>query len=240
VFIKNYLSFFSLDFLFSFGDGNGRHQIPNFGVLGRWQLPFVILGIIALFKKRKSVLLFIIVTLLLLAPLPAAITRPSPHSLRSLLLVIPYALLTALGLYSLLTIEYKFKKIIVLLSTVIILYDFLFYWHFYMNHYPKVNLLDWGAGNKEVVLKSKELRKAYDGIIIDNNLVNTEIYFKFYDNGRIPQFVTADWKRTSELKNKKIIYIRPNYAQINKTNKIDVVYFPNANHDVYAEFWEVK
>src|SRR6185437_5892421 len=36
-YIKNYLSFYSFDFLFSQGDGIGRHQMPDFGELFRWQ-----------------------------------------------------------------------------------------------------------------------------------------------------------------------------------------------------------
>jgi hypothetical protein len=240
IFIKNYLSFFSLDFLFSFGDGNGRHQIPNFGLLGRWQIPFILVGLIALIKKKKSVFSFVILFLLLVAPLPAAIARPSPHSLRSLLFVIPYALLTSLGLYNLITLEHKLKKLVVIVCISFILYDFLFYWHFYMNHYPKVNLLDWGAGNKELVLKTKKLASSYDKVIVDSNMPNIEIYYKFYNDGKVPEIVSNDWKRTSELLNKKILYVRPNYANVDKTDRVDVVYLPDANHDIYAEFWKVK
>lgn len=240
IYLKNYLSFFSLDFLFSFGDGNGRHQIPNFGVLSRWQIPFIVIGLFSLIKKGNTKLLFVIGTLLVLAPTAGALTRPSPHSLRSLLLVIPFAVITGYGLFTLFTAKYRLRMGVICFSILLILYDFIFYWHFYTVHYPKVNLLDWGSANKELVLKTKAYASQFDLVIVDYNIPNIGIYYKFYNDGRVPQLVDNDWKRTAEMKDKKILYVRPNYAQVDKKDRVDVVYLPNSNHDIYGELWRVK
>src|ERR1700722_8462713 len=68
-YISNYLSFFSLDFLFSFGDGIGRHQVQTFGELYRWQLPFFLAGIYFLLRERKSFLKYTTFLLFLTTPL---------------------------------------------------------------------------------------------------------------------------------------------------------------------------
>ncbi|MBI5465426.1 glycosyltransferase family 39 protein, partial [Candidatus Gottesmanbacteria bacterium] len=98
IFMRNYLSYFSLPFLFAYGDGIGRHQIDGFGPLSYWQIPFFLIGLIILFKRRREVMALMVLLFLLLSPLPAALAQPSPHVLRSLPLVIPIYLTMAMGI----------------------------------------------------------------------------------------------------------------------------------------------
>lgn len=126
-FLKNYLSNFSLDFLFFSGDGNGRHGVREMGLLYLWQLPFIVVGIVNLIKKAgdaspamagratglrlpkhmlrpakagPAAIQNIMMLWLLLSPLASSLTRPNPHALRSLLMVIPLAYFTAVGILS--------------------------------------------------------------------------------------------------------------------------------------------
>jgi len=74
-FSKNYLSYFSPQFLFSEGPGEGTYgMIPGRGVLWWWELPVLLFGVYQLLKK-PSKKIWLIVGLVLLAPIPAALTK---------------------------------------------------------------------------------------------------------------------------------------------------------------------
>ncbi|HUQ85031.1 MAG TPA: glycosyltransferase family 39 protein [Candidatus Limnocylindrales bacterium] len=239
VYVKNYISFFSFDYLFSNGDGNGRHQIPGFGLLYRWQLPFLILGTSWLIKQKRNAYKYVVIGLISLAPLPAALARPSPHSLRSLLLILPITILISLGIVIFYINLKKFKKIFLVFLVIIAMYDFLIYAHFYYNHYPKVNALDWGAGNKQIVEKIIKHKGKYDYLVIDKNLNFTEHYVNFYMDSVELLVVESSWVKPKEWEKKKVLYIRPNYGNVNNEQIIDRAYLPGNNNDIYAEIWNL-
>jgi len=241
IYIKNYLSYFSPHFLFVFGDGIGRHQIPGWGVLYRWMWPFLLLGIYGLLKNSKSFLARLTGLLFLLAPLSAALTAPSPHSLRSLLMVIPVVISVAIGLLFLFNKFWKKRFILGIVMGVIIIFEFAFYLHYYYFHYTKVNILDWGAGRKEIVEKEKKYENNYSHIMIENELGITYIYFLFYDAKKMPTPVDSDWRKPKEWQNEKVLFIRRSYEGKGISTKriIDRATIPNQNNDVVAEFWEL-
>lgn len=239
VYIKNYLSFFSFDFLFGYGDGNGRHQIPGFGLLFRWQFPFLLIGIGWILKNKKSLLKYVVLGLMFLAPIPASVARPSPHSLRALQLVLPLTIFISIGLILFLQNLKKWKKIAVAVIALVAIYEFTVYLHFYYVHYPNVNSLDWGASDKELVQKITKYKGQYDYLVIDSNLDTAPVYFHLYDNSLKPIYVGSTWTKPKEWKNKHVLYIRPFYVKITDTHIIDTVYLPGNNKDVYAQFWKL-
>lgn len=238
VFLKNYVSFFSINFLFSFGDGIGRHQLPGFGVLYRWQLPFVLIGFLYILKNLKYLSSKIVLLLLIITPIAASFARPSPHSLRTLLFVIPLMILISIGISVFLKLKFNYKKILIVVIYIGALYEFAYYIHLYTIHYPKVNLLDWGAGYKEVVLESQKY-KGYT-IIVDENLNMNPMYFKFFGNSSsIPEYVNVRWTKPESLKSKKVLYIRPYYRNENNIKLLKNIRFNNANNDIFAQFIEL-
>lgn len=96
-FVSNYFSHFSPGFLFFKGDANPRSQIPGRGQLYLLDLPFLILGFWTIYKSKK-LLLYLPLVALILAPIPAALTRESPHALRALLAAPACAMITSLGM----------------------------------------------------------------------------------------------------------------------------------------------
>lgn len=238
VYLKDYLSYFSFNFLFNFGDGIGRHQIANFGLFYHWEFIFLLLGIYFLARQKKSYLFGILVGMLLLAVVPAALSRPSPHSLRSILMVVPLTIIIALGV---LTLSQRLKKYIVLFGILlfgIIVYELLYTVHFYTDHYPKINALDWGASYKAVVLDTEAMQKNYDAIVVDSKLADIKTYFNFYDPDIHYTIVDSSWTKPESLKNKKVLYIRPYYGAKTGDNIIKNVTFPY-NSDIFAQFWKV-
>ena len=239
VYIKNYLSYFSPNFLFVSGDGIGRHQVPGWGVLYRWMWPFLLIGLYGLLKNSSLFLTRLTILLFLLAPLSAALAVPSPHSLRSLLMVIPIAITLAAGLLLLLNKFWDKRFLLGSIVGFIIVFEFAFYLHYYYFHYTKVNIFDWGAGNKEIVETARKYEKTYSHIVIEGELGLTYIYFLFYDARAIPISVEPDWKKPREWQNEKVLFIRRRYDGADTKKIIDLVRIPNQNNDVVAEFWEL-
>ncbi len=241
VFLKNYFSYFSFDYLFSFGDGIGRHQIPDFGLLPIWQFPLVLVGLYALIKKKKSYLKYFILGILIFSPVIASIARPSPHSLRNLLSVIPFITLSSIGIIFLLNKTKKWYKLSFILLSIIATYYFLLYLNFYYTLYPKTNILDWGGGYKQVVEEASSLDKKYFKIVIDEKLNNSMLYFNFYNSSISPKskLIKENWKKPKEWGNKPVLYIRPYYGRSSTSTLIKNIFLPNQNHDIFAQFWGI-
>lgn len=186
VFLKNYLSYFSFDFLFFQGDQISRHGVGKMGNLYFFELPLLLIGLLQLVKSANRQTRYLIFGWLLLAPIPAALTQPSPHSLRSLNMIVPLTSLTALGLLSILSwIRFQFKNkfargIAYSIIFGLILYFFLNYFHLYFRHYPKTSGLAWQEGNKEMALEILQREKNYNKVFISDFLGQTYLYLLFY------------------------------------------------------------
>jgi 4-amino-4-deoxy-L-arabinose transferase-like glycosyltransferase len=239
VFLKNYISFFSAEFLFGRGDGNGRHQLPGYGLIYLWQFPFMVIGLWWLISKRRDLLKSILLTLLVLAPIPAAIVRPSPHSLRVLLMAVPFSVIIAVGLIYVIDQLRKWRFAGIMIISIVAIYELMVFAHFYTEHYPKVNALDWGAGNKELAQKAVFYSDKFDYIVVDDNLSFSEIYLKFYNDKLEFSLVDVSWKRPDEWKGRRVLLIRPYYGQKDDPKIIDQVYLPGNNKDIYAQFWNL-
>lgn len=243
VFVKNYLSYFSFNYLFNIGDGIGRHQIPDFGVLSLWQFPFILAGLYVLFKEKRSYLKYFVLGILILSPIPAAVARPSPHTLRNLLSVIPFIMLVSIGIIFVLSKAGKWFKLLLILLVFITTYSFLFYLHFYYVHYPQVNILDWGGGYKQIVEEASNYNKKGFKIVIDDKYNYALIYFTIYNSNIYPkpEFISfnKDWEKPKEWVGKKILYIGGNYKGSILSVPIKSIYLSNQNHDVFVRFWQL-
>lgn len=241
-YLRNYLSFFSFDFLFNYGDGIGRHQIPNFGELFRWQFPFFLSGIYILLRQKKSVIKNATLLLFLTTPLAGALAVPSPHALRSLPLVIPCIIFISVGILFFLQKIHRHKlKIMTILIIILIAgYEFCLYLQFYYIHYPQVNQLDWGGGFKPLVLTTDKIQHHYQHIIIDENLIFASVYFHFYDPSIHFSVEPPGWKLPKTWKNSKILYIRPFYGETKEKNLITNITLNGRNHQIFAQLWEIN
>lgn len=236
VLLKNYLSFFSLSFLFNDGDGIGRHQIANFGLVFRTQLPFLALGLIYLLKKREQFFSQVILYLLLIAPVPAMLAVPSPHTLRPLLMAIPLSIIIGQGYLSFFQNRTRLKRVLLMSILFLGVFEYTNYLHHYYVHYPQVNGLDWGAGYKEVVYATERSKEKYDVIVVENSLSYAKVYFDFYSPSVQPLYVDSSWKKPSDWGNKSVLYVRPYYGQSAPDNLIENVTLPYAKNEIFAQF----
>lgn len=97
-FLKHYFDNFSGRFLFTHGDVNPRLSIQEIGELYIWDLPFLLLGIYWLVRKRKKALLPLIIWMLIV-PIPAGMARETPHALRIVSILSAYQIIIAYGVY---------------------------------------------------------------------------------------------------------------------------------------------
>lgn len=176
-FIKNYLSHFSPDFLLN-GDKNLRHQQKGFGQVYFPELILLFLGFLYIMgSKSKHKLLPIL--LLLIGPIPASLTRESPHALRAISTTPFIHLISALGVIQLM--KYFPKKYLVMPVTLtIFLTFFINYFSNFINIYPVQSSKEWQYGYKKIFTDYKDDFQKYDRVIITDQYAQPYIFALFY------------------------------------------------------------
>jgi len=159
-FVKNYFSHFDPKFLFFEGDTNPRSQIPGHGELYFFELPLLLLGLVAILKS-KNVLYFLPLAALLIAPIPAALTKESPHALRTLLAAPSFAIISALGVGFLRDNFKKFSMVILLIIIAAYYSSFELYAIDFLTKYSAKTAADWQYQYKEIFADQKS------GVITD-------------------------------------------------------------------------
>jgi len=190
MFVKNYFSSFSTEFLFLTGDGNLRQGTQTTGNLYFIDFFLIIIGISVVFLKKSSnnkFYLFFLINLIL-APIPFSLTRDSltPHGTR-LILMLPFLIFfSILGLNQL----FKITKSKFLISFILFLYIVLFsrFNHQYYFHYPNISAKDWHYGMKEAVLET--IKTNYSKIYF----INSESFTPFFLNySEYPDATSLIW-----------------------------------------------
>lgn len=173
--IQNYLSHFSPDFLILGGDKNLRSQQAGFGQLYLPELILLLLGFMFMVKSKSQSRLLPL-ALLLLGPIPAAITKESPHALRAISMVPFVAIISAAGVLSFL----KNKFLLYLSITAIFLGFFLNYFLNFLNVYPSESSKDWQYGYMKIFTDYKNEFPKYDRVIISDEYAQPYIFVLFY------------------------------------------------------------
>jgi 4-amino-4-deoxy-L-arabinose transferase-like glycosyltransferase len=165
-----YVSYFSPRYLFSLGDSSPRSSFPGLGSFFVWQFPLFLLGLYTLYKdKENSNLKHFILTLLLVSPIPASLTRDPYSTIRALPMIVPLVTIMALGAIRFyeLTLRYS-RKIFLAFTLVIIFFSLskLFVSVFYLNDY--FNYSSWNYGWKDTIEKLPSLNQDLP-VVIDNS-----------------------------------------------------------------------
>lgn len=183
LFITGYLSHFSPNFLFASADNIGRHAVPGMGEEYIFELPLVILGLIAIIKSKVGNLKFLLMWLLI-APIPASVATPTPHALRSLTFIPLWSTFAAFGFASLITssLRRNVKQIILGLLAIVAFYNLTIYFHLYYIHYPKEKAIDWQDGYKEAVEYIDSVKDDYEVIAMTNYYGRPYVFVLFYSN----------------------------------------------------------
>lgn len=175
-FLKNYIAHFSPDFLL-LGDKNLRSQQKGFGQIYFPELILLILGI--LYLTRKSKLVSLPLVLFLLGPIPAAITKESPHALRAISMVPFMAMISAMGVAYIR--KYLPQKNFVELVTLVIFLSFFFnYFKSFITVYPNESSDAWQYGYKKIFTNQKLQPDTKERILISDKDGQPYIFALYY------------------------------------------------------------
>jgi len=211
IYVKSFLSYFSLQELFLKSQDNVRfYSSSEFGFLFRWQLPFLVAGLVVLLREKSKVIKKIILAILLVTPAAVAVAN-SPNSLHALLLVIPFSVIIAIGIQSIVKVKKLWIRVAFVGAIIFAIFEISLYFHMYLSHYKNAYMIFWGGAQEKMAQYATKLwnSKNYSAIVINEDfLQNEKIHFLFYNDKLKPIFVNSSWQKPPRWKNKSILYIR--------------------------------
>lgn len=171
-YLNNIVSYFSAPFLFVTGSPHGNHGIGNAGQFYLFEFPLIIAGIVVSIKQKmegKKLLLFWALATVLVA----ALTRDIPQATRSIFLVVPLEIFSALGVVSffkyITTIKSVYVRGIVLVLFVgVSIYSVVFYFSSYYVRFPILYAKQWRQQDGELVKYIAANEGNFDHIIFDS------------------------------------------------------------------------
>ena len=177
-FIEEYLQYFSFDFLFlSWGEPK-RYLVPHHGLFYLIELPLFLIGIYSAIRKKDQNLFVVFLSLLMLAPLPAALTaQETPSMIRTFPMVLAVYYFIAEGLIYL----FSWKKVRSILF--VFLFSFAYLWqiaYFQMQFFVQQKVYQpWSRNNpfSDIASSVKNLEMDYDLIYTTNDLRPLYAYF---------------------------------------------------------------
>ena len=194
--VENYVSYFTPSFWFTEGGREITYSvIPGRGLLYFWQMPLLIFAIIMLAKNNSKKTNAIIVAWLLLAAIPAAITKEGYRPNRAGSFATLFEILSALGLFHLLT-SIKISKFIIALAVVPCLFLTVAYFEDYYSasqvKYPSSLSFGW----REAITYIDSVQTGYDMIHIEQGS-QPQSFVAFYT--KVPprdfQLATISWNK---------------------------------------------
>jgi 4-amino-4-deoxy-L-arabinose transferase-like glycosyltransferase len=178
-FFSHYADHFNPSFLFINGDENPKFSSHDAGQMYLWDLPFLIIGIIFLIRKRVTYW-WILPLWLLIAVIPAATARETPHALRTESTLPTWQIMIAFGFVTASELLQRYKTAFISISAAVLLLAVVNYMHGYYSHYPKEYPREWQYGYKDAVDYIKENQANYGQINISNVMERGYIYTLFY------------------------------------------------------------
>lgn len=147
-FLSQYFTYFSPRSLFFLPDSDPQRSTPGLSVFYPWMLIPYLLGLYFGWQNRKSTAIKLIIFLLLITPLPGALTKQPFHIQRTLTLLLPLTLVLSIGMDQLIkTTKIKIWLPIVLGALVVSL---TMLWRSYFILLPSLNASVWGFQHKQL------------------------------------------------------------------------------------------
>lgn len=177
-FMMHYFDNLNPNFLFIQGDANPKFSTQDVGQMYLWDLPFLIVGVLFLFRKREHKW-WVIPVWLLLGIIPAAVSLPTPHALRTEATLPTWQILTAYGFIITIVSIKRYQKWFAG-GFLIVLFLFVgYYLHGYYTHYPKEYSAEWQYSYKQTVEYIGANQQKYKTVYI-SGIERPYIYMLFY------------------------------------------------------------
>jgi len=179
-FLLRYFNNFSPRFLTFEGDWQSpRHSAPYVGVILYPSLIFLIIGLFfALSRQKIDKISFFFFLWLLVAPIPAALTRDTVQAVRSMSFSIPLIYFISVGIYVVLN---KYKNIFIYgLIVGAYLISFIYYSDLYLNHMVNKSPDDFLYGYQQSMDYLIKNQSKYKQIVMSDFYGQAYIYYLFY------------------------------------------------------------
>lgn len=208
-FTENYLSYYSLPFWFTEGGREVTYSIiPGRGLLLFWMLPLVALGLFhILSSKNKTNGFKVIIFWLLLAAIPAALTKEGYRPNRAGSFSVVWEMVGAYGFYRLLASEFRIKKFVLALFFAISLVLTGAYFEDYFLNSEVTRPETMSYGWREVVDYVAKNDNNYEKVLIEKGS-QSQTFFAFYLKTSPGTFQTyaKEWE-AAITKNKDVKYL---------------------------------
>lgn len=181
-FLSRYFNHFSPRFLGFEGDWqNPRHSAPYIGIILYPSLIFLCIGLFfGLSRKNLDKLNLFFLFWLVVAPIPAALTRDSVQSVRSMSLSIPLIYFVSLGIFA--TLE-KFKsKLLIIVISISYLLSFIYYADLYLTHTVTKSPYDYLYGYNQAMKFLIDNQNKYQNIVFSDFYGQPYIFYLFFSN----------------------------------------------------------
>ena len=184
-FLNHYFDNLSTEFLFIRGDGNPKFSTQATGQLYLWEAPFLLLGILLLFRKREGKW-WLVPLWLLLGIIPAATARETPHALRiettlpMFQILVAYGIVNAFFLIKGKLFRVSLRPIFATSLLVVAIFNVAYFVEDYFRHYPKHFSGEWQYGYKEAVSYINSIEKDYSTVYLTPELGRPYAYLLFY------------------------------------------------------------
>lgn len=166
--LEEYWRYFDLSLLLGgAGARPVRYTVPGAGLLTGMSLILILMAMMGYFKN-KNILLTL--GLLLLSPIPAAVTNEDTPNIHRSLWMLPFWLMLAGAGISVLTDNFRKYRIAVLTGIIVLeLVSLTYFWHMYGRHAQwSLSAYFRDGGNVELSFKIKEIQNKYNYIYLPN------------------------------------------------------------------------
>lgn len=175
-YLGNYLSHFELNQLFITGD-NARHHAFGMGIIYLVSLPFILIGLLVIDKKRYWFVFFWFFA----APAASALAVDAPNASRSLIFLPTWQIFEAVGLIYIVTSQRKkFKIGLIYIISTLYFVNFAYYFHNYFSHTNNEYGKYWQAGYRESVLEAAKYQANGKKVVFSSKFEQPYIFYLFY------------------------------------------------------------
>ncbi len=177
-FVNNYFKQYSIEFLFINGDPVKIYNTVNNGLLLQFGIPFLFIGLFFIFRgidgNRKVLLVW-----LLLAPIPAALTKFVPSASRMFIAMPVLVIVLSVGIYKSIGILGKKRLVWSSIISLLFIINVSYYMHNYYFNTPVRYAKEWHYGVGKIMDYVKENNLKYDKVWLSRNVWGY-IYPLFY------------------------------------------------------------
>lgn len=201
-FAKNYINYFSPDFLFLKGGTQYQFSVPKQGVLYLASLPLFYLGIIFLIKGIRNKDYQVLLAWLILSPIPASITVESGAVIRATTMLPIPEILIAIAVWEIIRKFSKYEMLLISGFVIVMLFCLENYLNVYAKSYRTDYSWAWQYGYEQVVGYVKTNYEKYDQIIVTKKYGEPHEYFLFFlkydpakyrDDPGLIRFYQSNW-----------------------------------------------